>query len=119
MADMKGELVFFDQLKKMPKPNAPRFGFQGGHGFGIFLGVVPPFRPIPPFQLVYRIIGECGLLKFDDVAEFLGEDMVKICIDKYHKKYYGFIPADPNQTNLPLASVTSIDGLPNPPGDAL
>lgn len=83
-----GDIVFFNKAKTKPVKSAREIKFTG-HGFGIMLGMVPSMCITPPpAHHIFKLLGTCGFLTFDDVAEFLGEDQAKLCIEKFEKKYY-------------------------------
>lgn len=83
-----GQVVYFKQVKLSTARKAPEFGFQG-HGFGVFLGHVPPFQKEPPAEHLLRAMGAIGFVTFDDVAELLGSEQGQLCVKGFEKKYYG------------------------------
>lgn len=103
-----GEVLFFKQAGRSTRQKAPMGQFQG-HGFGIFLGHVPPLSPEPPSVVLSQILSTIGLLTFDDVGEFLGADAAVECVAKCSGKYF---PVDKaaGEASVPTPpSVTSSD----------
>ena len=83
----RGDVVYFKQGRKGSHRKAPTATFKG-HGFGVFLGHLPPYeKDLEPAELVMQM-GAIGFLTFDDVADFLGEDAAKKCVASYEAKYY-------------------------------
>lgn len=85
-----GDAVFFEIAKPSSSRKAPKIKFQG-HGFGILLGHVPPFQKDPPPEHLLRLMGTIGFMSFDDVANFLGDEMAAKCVKAFEDKYYGKI----------------------------
>lgn len=98
-----GDVVFFKRAKASAHRKAPEVMFKG-HAFGVMLGHVPPFAKNPPAAYVISQLGSIGYISFDDIGEFLGEDVVKQLALKFEAKYTPK-PADPataTQQELPL-----------------
>jgi hypothetical protein len=89
-----GEVVFFKKITKSNKPKSPEIGFKG-RGFAVFLGHAPMYAPDPPRSVIFQMLGQIGLLSFDDVKEFLGEDAVNTITQKFTEKYYPKAPVLP------------------------
>lgn len=104
-----GDVVYFQVVKKSAGRKAPQFKLQG-HGFGIFLGHVPPFQKDPPAHFIYSKIGAIGYISFDDVLEFLGQESLDTCMKKYEEKYAGPLP-HPDQAQLPLSEGPALQAL--------
>lgn len=103
-----GDVMFFKTAKKESRRNAKEMKFKG-HGFGVFLGHVPPFMPDPdPAQLI-RMMGQIGFLTFDDVATFLGDEMAAKCVKMYEDKYYGQEAQDA-ATEVPTSPIAATEG---------
>ena len=83
-----GDVVFFKKVTKMPDRRSQEIGFKGGHGFGVMLGMVPPFAKAPPESLLMLLMGQAGYVAFDDVMNFFGEEVGKECVKKFEEKYY-------------------------------
>lgn len=83
-----GEIVFFRRCKRSSKRKAAEMELQG-HGFGVFLGHVPPFVKDPEDWELLRMMGQAGFISFDDVRAFLGEETLKDLLTKFTKTYYG------------------------------
>lgn len=81
-----GQVVFFKQAKATAAPS-PMVGQFKGHGFGVYLGAVPPGFPNPPGMYIVQALGMVGYIKFDDVIEFLGKEAADLCIEKFKVKY--------------------------------
>jgi hypothetical protein len=84
----KADVCYFKTAKNGSHRKANSATFKG-HGFGMFLGHVPPFGKDPTPQELIMLVGSCGWLTFDDVAEFLGDEAGKHCVAAYEAKYYG------------------------------
>jgi hypothetical protein len=82
------DIVYFKTAKNGSHRKANGCTFKG-HGFGMFLGHVPIFGKDPSPHDLLKLIGACGFLTFDDVADFLGDDLARKCVAEYEKKYYG------------------------------
>lgn len=83
-----GDLLYFRIAKKESRRNAKEIKFKG-HGFGVFLGHLPMYKPEPQPDDLFRMMGAIGFLTFDDVASFLGEEAAQKCVKAYEEKYYG------------------------------
>jgi hypothetical protein len=83
-----GEIVYFKTAKRDSKRKTPLAQFKG-LGFGVFLGHLPPFAKEPQVDHLHRMMGAIGFLRFDDVAEFLGDEFGETCVKKFEDKYYG------------------------------
>lgn len=81
-----GQIVFFPVCKKTTKPAAQPAVFKG-HGFGVFLGVVPHGIMEPTRQMMTPLMAAIGWISFDDVAEFLGEEQLKELITKFKERH--------------------------------
>jgi hypothetical protein len=82
-----GDVVFFRKAKRSVHRRSPEIGFAG-HAFGFLLGEVPMFAGDPSVRSIDRCLGSIGLVKFDDVAEFLGAEAGLECVKKFEQKYY-------------------------------
>jgi len=89
-----GDVVYFKKAKHSSKiKDKTEITFKG-MGFGVLLGHVPPFQKDPPASHLLKLMGTIGFLTFDDVAEFLGDEMGSKCVKAFEDKYYGkLIPA--------------------------
>lgn len=82
-----GDLIFFKKAKKETHRRAAEGAFKG-HGFGVMLGHVPPFGKDPePFMCV-RLMGSIGYVSFDDIGEFLGNEIGAKVLAMFEAKYY-------------------------------
>lgn len=97
-----GDIVFFKKCTRSAKRRSPEIGFKGGNGFAIMLGIVPPFQKEPVESQVLALMGSVGFLSFDDVVNFLGEELGKECCQKFEEKYNSPSPA--SQLILPINS---------------
>lgn len=99
-----GDVVFFKKFKKSARQNKlHEIGFKGGgHGFGVLLGIVPPFQQDPPEYILARLMGEAGFLSFDDVSRFLGAEAGVKCVESFKDTYYG------PETDPPPAGVVDV-----------
>ena len=108
-----GEIVYFKKFKQGSAPNYPE-ATAGGHAIGILLGVVPPRTPDPSPRQQKQLMGSVGILTFDDVAAFLGEEASALCLKKYEEKYYP-TEAEKNQpppTPSPQLNLVDASGAP-------
>lgn len=94
-----GDVVFFKRCKDTAAANGQFVEFQG-HGFGVLLGMVPPFQADPPKDFVVRLLGSLGYVLLDDIQELMGEEHLKELLQKFHGKYAP--TTDPAQPELPL-----------------
>jgi hypothetical protein len=102
------DVVYFKQAMNSSRRKSSGCTFKG-YGFGMFLGQVPPFGKDPSAKQFLQMIGACGFLSFDDVADFLGDEMASKCVQAYEKKYYG--------GEEPPGQILGTDGKPvGPPG---
>lgn len=81
-----GGVVFFNVCKKSTKPNSTPMVLKG-HGFGVFLGIVPQFGVEPTREMMDPLLAGVGWISFEHVAEFLGEEQFKILETKFREKY--------------------------------
>lgn len=88
MAFRSGDIVYFKECRNGSRPKKSQGARFKGHGIGMFLGHVGPFEKDPSGEDCIKLVGACGFLTFDDVAEFLGDEQAKLCVDRYEKKYY-------------------------------
>lgn len=84
-----GDVVFFKIVKKSSRHNKFKEIAFKGHGFGVLLGIVPPFAQDPPESHLMRLMGAAGYLSFDDVADFFGNEIGAQAVTKFEDKYYG------------------------------
>lgn len=83
-----GDVVFFQQVRPSPTKNEKAIQFKSGHwGFGVMLGIKPPFMATPKSEHLMALMGRAGYMAFDDIKNFLGEENMKICIQKFEEKY--------------------------------
>lgn len=83
-----GDVVFFKSVTRECKKTSTPVAFKGGTGFGVILGIVPPFGRPPTEAHLMMLMGSAGFVSFDDVVKFLGEDLGKKCIADFEEKYY-------------------------------
>lgn len=83
-----GDVVYFKKAKRFTKRGAPEATFKG-HGFGVFLGHLPPLKKDVLAIDLMKLMGSIGFLTFDDVGEFLGEEVAADVIKKFEDKYFG------------------------------
>lgn len=101
-----GDLVFFKRAKKELGPTGTFVEFKG-HGFGVFLGHIPPDAPEPPLLFLFRKMAQIGFIKFDDVSEFLTPAQAKECVEACERKYFGQISLAEAQAMPPAQTVVS------------
>lgn len=88
MAFRSGDIIYFKECRNGSKPKKSTGARFKGHGLGMFLGHVGPFEKEPTPEECIKLVGATGFLSFDDVAEFLGDEQAKLCVDRYEAKYY-------------------------------
>lgn len=81
-----GSVVFFNGCKKSTKQNSEPFIFKG-HGFGVFLGVVPTNVKEPAREQMDGLLAGIGWVSFENVAELLGEEQFDLLAKKFQEKY--------------------------------
>lgn len=81
-----GAVVFFPVAKKSTKANSEPLVFRG-HGFGVFLGVVPQFAVEPTREMMDTLLSGVGWVSFENVFEMLGEEQFRILEQKFRAKY--------------------------------
>ncbi|MDH4164704.1 MAG: hypothetical protein OEW15_18750, partial [Nitrospirota bacterium] len=81
-----GGVVYFNVCKKSTKPNSEPMIFKG-HGFGVFLGVVPQFKVEPTREMLDPLLAGIGWVSFENVYELLGEEQFKLLETKFREKY--------------------------------
>lgn len=111
-----GNIVYFKKAKLSPFFSTQAHDFPG-FGFGLLLGTVPENVGVPPALLVYRLLGSIGYIKFDDLEEFLGRQVVEDVVKKFETKYSELslakqpeLPVQPNPSPL----LVGADGKPLP-----
>lgn len=87
-----GSIVYFKRAKETSSPRGKFVEFKG-HGIGILLGHVPPFKQDCNLAQARCLLGMVGYITLDDVAEFLGKERMDECITKFQAKYYTPPPA--------------------------
>lgn len=80
-----GQVVYFNGCKKNTKNSEP-FIFKG-HGFGVFLGVVPHNVREPAREQMDGLLAGIGWVSFENVAELLGEEQFDLLAAKFQEKY--------------------------------
>jgi hypothetical protein len=81
------QIVYFRQAKGSTIPGSPLVKFPG-FAFGVLMGMVPYMGPdIQDPNDLFRLLGGVGLVKFEDVGEFLGPELMASVIQKFREKY--------------------------------
>lgn len=107
-----GDLVYFKTIQKNSRPDSMKAVFKG-MGFGMLLGEVPPFVKDPTPDQLLAIMGGYGFCLFDDIAEFLGEDVAKQVVEKHAAKYAASLQAPVEKAPIEEPSkLVGIDGTP-------
>ncbi len=83
-----GDVVYFKTAKQDSKRKTPLAQFKG-LGFGVFLGHLPLGGKEPNGIIILRLLASIGMIKIDDIVEFLGEESGEKCITMFENKYYG------------------------------
>lgn len=106
-----GDCVFFSEVKTSTHRKAQAVRFKG-FGFGLLLGIVPPFGKDPGPVDFFRLMGQAGYLSFDDVGEFLGPEVGVEILKQFEKKYYS--PPPPVETLSDEGVAEVLDGVNQP-----
>lgn len=113
-----GAIVYFPVCHKTTKPQAQPYVFQG-KGFGVFLGVTPHGFPDMTREMIPAMMAGIGWVSFEDVAELLGEEQLKLLEQKFRDKYEAkpgeeAAPAEPPKIALPQSAgkLIGLDGAP-------
>jgi hypothetical protein len=107
-----GDIVFSKRLKTGTHKKDAEIEFRG-YAFSLLLGIVPPFAKEPPIEHIRRLLASVGFVSFDDVAGFLGEEQMFLCIKKFEEKYATQLiekPAEPKEPT-PLLTVPKLVDL--------
>lgn len=102
---MPGDIVYSKVVQKTLKGAMP-FQFQGMAAC-MLLGHVPGRGVELTENQVIKVLGGCGLVYLDDIADFLGEESAKIFIEKFDLKYYPkvneVLEVEPVESDQPTA----------------
>jgi len=79
-----GDIIFFKKGKFSTKSKV-EMTFPG-YAFSVYIGHVPQFGKDPTQRDLAVGLGAIGYLRFDDVAEFLGDEMAAKCIEMFEAK---------------------------------
>jgi hypothetical protein len=89
-----GDVVYFKSCAREHGRRAKYIAFKGGTGFAVMLGIVP-VNGSPPIEAnLMMLMGSAGYMAFDDVANFLGDELGKKCVKMFEEKYYPKAPVD-------------------------
>ncbi len=103
-----GDLAYFKKAKKSSHIKQGEVAFKG-LGFGVMLGILPPFGKEPTPQMCMKLMGTIGFVSFDDIAEFLGNESGEKCVKLFEDKYYGKVIEIPAASETPNAITSSHD----------
>ena len=106
-----GDIIYFKKVTRQTKRGSPEIGFKGGNGFGLMLGIVPPFGAEPDNSVLIALMAQTGYISFDDIIEFIGKEQCDIIIEKFKLKY---TPKKKIESKLIVPSHLRIEG-PNGP----
>lgn len=84
----RGEVIYIKRAQKSIR-GAQEFTFNG-YGVALLIGQTLPMpnaHEVTESHL-FRVLGTCGLITFDDISDFLGEEKAAECIKKFEDKYY-------------------------------
>ena len=88
-----GDVIYFKDIKTGTRKNA--IGARFKHfGWGLLLGAIPPFGKEPQLDDLIRSMGTIGYIAFDDVGEFLGDEMGAKALAAFEAKYYKTKPVE-------------------------
>lgn len=79
-----GGVVFFPTCKKTTRGQPIVFR---GHGFGVFLGVVPQMAAEPNRYMIDPLMAGVGWISFAHIREFLGDEVFDDLAVKFRAKY--------------------------------
>ena len=82
-----GQIVYTKAFQKSLSGGHRPMSFPG-HAVTMLLGHVPQGGADVSSIQVLRGLGQIGLIKLDDVAEFLGQEQAELCIKKLEEKYF-------------------------------
>lgn len=83
-----GDIIYVDQFKNAPR-DPLSVKFTKGRGMALLLGQHHDHVPVPTPHHLFMMMGKLGFLTFDDMIEFVGEEMAKQVVEKFEAKYYG------------------------------
>lgn len=92
-----GDLIYTGTFLRSTMGGFTPASFPDGLAVAVLIGKVPKRGPDLPKEQIFASLGSCGLITFDDVSEFLGEEQAKVCMDMFRQKY------DKKQGSLLLA----------------
>lgn len=99
-----GDIVFFKKAKRDSRRSSPETTFEG-YCFGVLLGHVPPFHKDPNQAHAMQLMGTAGFVSFDDIIEFLGEELGNEVLKRFEDKYHRHAALSAvQQAELPLSS---------------
>lgn len=81
-----GDLVYFNEAKSGPSKKLEGFKMNYGYAYGILLGFTKPFGPTPDPDVLFRVCASFGMVTIDSIFEHLGEDQLKIYLEKQATK---------------------------------
>lgn len=85
-----GDIVYFKVFQKSLTKGSQQIPLQG-YGVGLLLAHATDKDGDMQPSHIFKSLGICGLVTFDDIAEFLGEENAKVVIKKFEEKYYKVI----------------------------
>jgi len=94
-----GDAVFVTAVRKHPTSGAPVIRFKQGYGIAVMLGAYQPHDPPPKPRDLLVMMGQLGYVLLDDIAELLGDDVVKQILAAHQAKYFGVVAEGPAETN--------------------
>lgn len=83
-----GDCVFFKDIRTSSRSKQSQAARFKHFGWGVLLGAIPPFGRDPNIGDVIRALGSIGYVSFDDVGEFLGDEIGAELVKKFEEKYY-------------------------------
>lgn len=81
-----GVVVYFKTFKASTRKRSPEMKFQG-YGYGILLGMVPPFVKDPDTIFVLDSLAKAGYVRLDHVQEVIGVEAAQVLCDGIQAKY--------------------------------
>ena len=118
-----GAVVYFKECRRGSTKKADAMRTKG-YGFGVLLGVVPPFQKEPDGPTVLRLLASVGFVAVDEIIELLGKEAGDEFIRKFEQKYYGQTSAEQAVQEAPppeppKPQLVGVDGRPLTGGKVL
>lgn len=104
-----GDVIYFKKCRKKPNTQNLEIQFKG-FGIAMVLGEMPPNKKGLPQEHLMPMMGQAGFISFDDIGEFLGEDVLKTVIQKFEAKHSGEKLIQEPKKTIEDAQILDING---------